>query len=158
MDQLLQTSSAQGTQVAPKSLYKVIYLGDTNAGKTSCFVRLTGDTFYADASPTLNVDLSRKVITTSDSHQVSLQLWDTPGQQIYRNLVRTYYRNAQGVFLCIDLSKQSKLGTKKIALDLEALESWMTELGQTCTMGDLSFCLLGTKCDLGVDPANEAVI
>jgi len=25
-------------------------------------------------------------------------------------------------------------------------------------MGELSFCLLGTKSDLGVDPANEAII
>ena len=157
MDQLLQTST-QGNQGAPKSQYKVIYLGDTNAGKTSCFLRLTGDMFYQDASPTLNVDLSRKLITTLDNHQVSLQLWDTPGQQIYRNLVRTYYRNAQGVFLCIDIGKQSKLGSKKIQADLEALESWMTELGQTCTMGELSFLLMGTKSDLGVDQANETLI
>jgi len=31
-------------------------------------LRLTGDTFYADAAPTLNVDLSRKMITTLDNH------------------------------------------------------------------------------------------
>lgn len=34
----------------------------------------------------------------------------------------------------------------------------MTELGQTCTMGELSFMLLGTKCDLGVEPANQVLI
>ena len=34
----------------------------------------------------------------------------------------------------------------------------MTELGQTCTMNELCFCLLGTKCDLGIDQANEETI
>jgi GTPase SAR1 family protein len=72
--------------------------------------------------------------------------------------VRTYYRNAQGVFLCIDIAQDAKLGAKKIQNDLMGIESWMTELGQTCTMSELAFCLLGTKKDLGVEPANVQLI
>ena len=139
--------------------YKVIYLGDSNAGKTSLFVRLTGQYFYDQGAPTLNVDLARRKLTLEDGSQVSLQLWDTPGQEIYRSLVRTYYRNALGVFLCLELGqKDSKLGMKKIQHDLVGIESWMTELGQTCTMQELVFCFLGTKIDLGVDPQNRQLI
>lgn len=72
--------------------------------------------------------------------------------------MRTYYRNAQGVFLCLDIGKDAKLGQKKIANDLTGIESWMTELGQTCTMSELAFCLLGTKSDLGVDAQNVKFI
>lgn len=60
--------------------FKVIYLGDSNAGKTSLFLRLTGQYFHDQSQPTLNVDLARRQMLCPDGQLVSLQLWDTPGQ------------------------------------------------------------------------------
>ena len=52
--------------------YKVIYLGDSNAGKTSLFLRLTGQYFHDLAEPTLNVDLARKQVICDEGTLVSL--------------------------------------------------------------------------------------
>ena len=35
--------------------------------------------------------------------EVHLQLWDTPGQEIYRSLVKIYFRNVQAVVLVVSL-------------------------------------------------------
>ena len=30
-------------------------------------------------------------------------MWDTPGQELYRSLIKIYYRNVQGVILVVSL-------------------------------------------------------
>lgn len=39
----------------------------------------------------------------SEETEVHLQLWDTPGQELYRSLIKIYYRNVQGVILVVSL-------------------------------------------------------
>ena len=58
--------------------FKVIYLGDSCAGKTSLFLRTTGTYWQEKVEPTINADLARTLVTLPYC-QVSLQLWDTPG-------------------------------------------------------------------------------
>ena len=39
----------------------------------------------------------------AEETEVHLQLWDTPGQELYRSLIKIYYRNVQGVILVVSL-------------------------------------------------------
>ena len=41
--------------------------------------------------------------TNTEETEVHLQLWDTPGQELYRSLIKIYYRNVQGVILVVSL-------------------------------------------------------
>ena len=57
-----------------------------------------------------------------------LQLWDTPGQELYRSLVKIYYRNVQGVVLVVSL--EDAPDTRRIAHQLHNLEYWLDQLSQ----------------------------
>ena len=57
---------------------------------------------------------------------MNLQVWDTPGQEIYRSLVKLYYRNVQGVVLVVSLDENS-FG---IAKQLASLDYWLEEMSQ----------------------------
>ena len=41
--------------------------------------------------------------TNTEETEVHLQLWDTPGRELYRSLIKIYYRNVQGVILVVSL-------------------------------------------------------
>ena len=78
---------------------------------------------------------------------VNLQLWDTPGQEIYRSLVKIYYRNVQGVVLVVSLEEAPD--TEKLKKQLASLEYWMKELSEAsaCTDEQMTFILIGNKSD-----------
>ena len=47
---------------------------------------------------------------TSKGKEVKLQIWDTSGEERWTNiLVKSYYRNADGVIFVFDLSKPQTL-------------------------------------------------
>ena len=57
---------------------------------------------------------------------MNLQVWDTPGQEQFRSLVKLYYRNVQGVVLVVSLDDNS-FG---IAKQLASLDYWLDEMSQ----------------------------
>ena len=78
---------------------------------------------------------------------VCLQLWDTPGQETFRSLVKIYYRNVQAVVLVISLQESPLI--ESVTKQLAKLEYWLSELSNNSSQGsDTSFILLGNKADL----------
>ena len=55
--------------------------------------------------------------------EVSLQLWDTPGQEQFRAVVKNYYRNVQGVVLVFSLEKAPQ--KEQISQQLKSMEYWL---------------------------------
>ena len=47
-------------------------------------------------------------IEIQEEETVCLQLWDTPGQETYRSLVKIYYRKVQAIVLVISLEDAPK--------------------------------------------------
>ena len=54
---------------------------------------------------------------------MSLQLWDTPGQEQFRAVVKNYYRNVQGVVLVFSLEKAPQ--KEQISQQLKSMEYWL---------------------------------
>ena len=51
------------------------------------------------------------------SKTVKLQIWDTAGQDRFKTITRAYYRGANGVILCYDVTNANsyyRLQSKKI--------------------------------------------
>ena len=59
--------------------------------------------------------------------EVNLQVWDTPGQEVYRSLVKLYYRNVQGVVLVVSLDDTAD----GLAKQLGSLDYWLEQMSQT---------------------------
>jgi Ras-related protein Rab-1A len=59
-------------------IYKFIFIGAQNVGKSSLITRFISDKFTENYSSTIGVDFKLKTIEF-DSKVVKLQIWDTAG-------------------------------------------------------------------------------
>lgn len=83
--------------------FKIVMLGNSGVGKTALVERVTNDIFVDAHVPTvgaqyvsLNIEINNQPIT--------LEFWDTAGQEVFRSLVGFYARDAKGIFILFDLT------------------------------------------------------
>jgi small GTP-binding protein len=117
-------------------VYKVILLGNSGVGKTSFFHRLINGEIPDGCLMTIGVDFGT-LLQTVEGHQTKIHIWDTAGQESFRSIVSSYYRNAVGalVFFALD--------------DLESLKDtkqWVRDL-LTQKMSPCKIVLVGHKSD-----------
>jgi small GTP-binding protein len=83
--------------------FKVVLLGDAGVGKSSVIHQYIKGTFYDQIDPTLGVSFSSKTIQTKQGKAIRLEIWDTAGQEKFKNLAPLYYRKASAIILVYDL-------------------------------------------------------
>jgi Ras-related protein Rab-18 len=127
----------------PDVKYKVILIGDTAVGKTSLIYRYCKDAFSEDRSPTVGVQFQPRVLNLEEK-KVKLALWDTAGQEKFRTLTKSYYRNSHGAILVYDIANPETL---------EHLNSaWFRELKEAIDVEDVILAVVGNKLDLRDTP------
>lgn len=123
-------------------LFKILIVGDSTVGKTSVLVRYVDDVFNSEFQTTIGVDF--KVSTLQiEGKIVKLQLWDTAGQDRYRNIVSSYYRGAHGVILMFDLTSPETFSR---------VEEWYEE-SQKYLATQIPRLIIGNKSDLKTERA-----
>ncbi|XP_021489164.1 ras-related protein Rab-44 isoform X3 [Meriones unguiculatus] len=105
----------------PDYLFHVIFLGDSNVGKTSFLHLLHHDTFATGLTATVGVDFRVKSLLV-DSRTFALQLWDTAGQERYHSLTRQLLRKAEGVVLMYDVTSRESF--ERVRYWLGCLQVW----------------------------------
>jgi len=80
-------------EVMPRSKYKLVFVGDSNVGKTSIISRFMYDHFDENYDATIGIDFLAKTHTVKEK-TVRLQLWDTAGQERFRSLIPSYIRDS----------------------------------------------------------------
>lgn len=117
--------------------FKLVMVGDSGVGK-SCllekFLDLSSNNAFIS---TIGVDIRTHVIKL-DGQAVKLQVWDTGGQERYRPVLSTCYRNAFGVILVYDVTNKKTFGN---------LVQWLVEVDEFAS-GDVPKLLVGNKSDL----------
>ena len=96
--------------------YKILFLGETQVGKTSLIVRYSDNEFQEGGLPTLGVDLKYKYIE-KDKKNIRLDLWDTAGQERFRSITKSYYSGADGIIFVFDLGNPKSFKTLKIWIE-----------------------------------------
>lgn len=82
---------------------KTCIIGNATVGKTSIILRIHENIFKDKTVATTGVDYnSRKQIINGED--VIVELWDTTGQDKFRNVVSNFFRGADGIFLTFDMS------------------------------------------------------
>jgi Ras and EF-hand domain-containing protein len=133
----------------PDRMYKVVFVGNSNVGKTTLVNRLCMGEFRS-FSATIGVDFRVKLVSV-DNQLVSLQLWDTAGQEKYRKfgLTSQYYRKADGVILVYDVT------SKESFMDIR---EWISCVERaTGEDASMSVMVLGNKVDL-VQPKDRSTL
>eukprot|EP00831_Metopus_contortus_P067078 TRINITY_DN59826_c0_g1_i1.p1 TRINITY_DN59826_c0_g1~~TRINITY_DN59826_c0_g1_i1.p1 ORF type:complete len:228 (-),score=33.06 TRINITY_DN59826_c0_g1_i1:96-749(-) len=124
------SSSAEG--------YKVIVLGNSCVGKTSVIRQLAYGTFSTTITTTISSDFVTKKIDVRPGRSLSLNIWDTAGQEAYRSLARGMYHEACVAVLVFDITSRTTF---------KGLESWASDLSLYAPE-DLAIVVVGNKMDL----------
>lgn len=118
-------------------MVKIVVLGDPNIGK-SCLIQkyITGS--YKTVDPTVGCNYFRKEMILNNT-KIKLDIWDTAGQEKYRALAPMYYRNADIILLCFDLSEPKTLRN---------ISYWNEAIKTTVINPNVNIFLIGTKNDI----------
>jgi len=119
-------------------------VGDSGVGKSCILEKLVDSASTNTFISTIGVDVKNHTLKTDSGRSVKLQIWDTGGQQRYRPVLSTCYRNADGIVVVFDLTN------RKSFLNLA---QWITEIEEfasnTNRRENTPKLLLGNKSDLG---------
>ena len=120
-------------------LFKLVIIGDSSTGKTSLLRRYCDNTFDENYKCTVGVDFQIKVLKMLDQRIVRLQIWDTAGQDRFKVMTKSYYRNAKGCLIIYDITRKETF---------ENVKTWTEQYSQTNPEGRRSMMILGNKKDL----------
>ena len=123
--------------------YKTIVVGDQGVGKTSLIFRLTDGKFKDNYDITIGVDYAQKKLDVKNEHNekrtVKVQIWDTAGQEAFKSITRSYYRDTVGGLLVFDVARRSSF---------ESIKIWLKDIQR---LSDISssdhLILVGNKAD-----------
>lgn len=92
------------TRASSKSqgCFKYILVGDSASGKTSLVQRYHNDVYPEYFQSTIGVDF---ILRKEQSGVV--QIWDTTGQERFRPITKSYYRNVTGVMYMFDITNET---------------------------------------------------
>lgn len=118
-------------------LFKVLLIGDSGVGKSSLLLRFTDKTYTDSYTSTIGVDFKIQTMKLNDK-VVKLQLWDTCGNEQFRTITSSYYRNANGIFVVFDLTDKYTFSQIKM---------WLLEIKKYAPE-DTRITIIGNKVDL----------
>ena len=117
-------------------LMKFIIIGDSGVGKTCLLKRFAEDTFTTSHISTIGIDFIIKLVNIKDK-TIKLQIWDTAGQDRFRTITQSYYKNAMGIILVYDCTVENSF---------DNIRNWMKQI-ETHADHNVVKVLVGNKSD-----------
>lgn len=122
-------------QQVPK--ISMVVIGDTGVGKSCLLLQFVDRRFSSVHDLTIGVDFGSRIIEIG-GEKVKLQIWDTAGQESFRSIARSYYRDASGALLVFDVTRRETFGH---------LSRWLEEARQFASP-NICITLVGNKADV----------
>jgi small GTP-binding protein len=116
--------------------FRILMVGEAGTGKTCLLLRFADDIFEPDFLSTIGVDFKCKEIVL-DGEKITLQIWDSAGQERFRNITNSYYRKADGIIVVYDVTSTDSFAN---------VTSWIAEAHRRAPC--VPVILVGNKCDL----------
>jgi len=105
-----------------KYSFKIILVGDSNTGKTTiCNTLLERENLKMQYQPTIGIDLNILRMYIYNNVLIKNQLWDTAGQETYRSIINSYYRNTCGTILTYSVTNLRSFNN---------LDRWINDINQ----------------------------
>jgi len=128
--------SRHSTESIIKKLSLVV-IGDTGVGKSCLLLQFVDRRFSSVHDLTIGVDFGSRIIDIGNE-KIKLQIWDTAGQESFRSIARSYYRDAAGCLLVFDVTRKESFAH---------LEKWLQETRQFANP-NIAITIVGNKADL----------
>lgn len=116
-------------------LAKVIVVGDPGIGKSNLSSVITNGTFFSEYVMTIGVDFFALNLKFK-KYKWKLHLWDTAGQETFKSITKTYYKESAICLLVFDINNRESFNS---------LYSWMDEVEKENE--NIFFVLIGNKDD-----------
>lgn len=117
--------------------FKILIIGDSFVGKSCLALRATKGSFNSLYTPTVGFEFLNFFLKI-DEENIKLQIWDTCGQEVYKSLISSFYRNSSLAIIVYAIDNEQSF---------KNIEIWLNEL-KTKGSPDISIILVGNKADL----------
>lgn len=127
--------------------YKVALIGQTNVGKSSLMTRLQKGYIDEYGTSTIGASFSSKKMWVDEiGETVTLEIWDTAGQEQFNSIVPMYFKNAASIILVFDVTNPSTI------VQLE--KRWGRMIKEIHSTKMPLIAIVGNKIDLVADSDN----
>jgi len=116
---------------------RVVTIGDESVGKTSLTARLVNNRFNQYEPSTVGANYQEYSVFVKDS-SISIQIWDTAGQEKFKSLSPIYYRNASAAVVVFSLTSRRTF---------EKLNDWINSFMEVAGNGAIVY-IAANKSDL----------
>lgn len=117
---------------------KILLVGDAGSGKSALINRYIDGEYNDNYYNTIGIDFKIKTFEINNK-KIKINIWDTAGQEKFKSLVTSYYRNSDVIILVFDITNETSL---------RHIDSWYSDIQYYCTNQNVSLYLVGTKADL----------
>ena len=119
---------------------KIVLLGDSGVGKTCIISRYISGAFDHNAPSTNGASYASKIINFEKLNKtISLDIWDTAGQEKYKSLTKFFYKDAMCAILVYDTTQRESFENMK--------DYWLKQL-QEFGSKNIILGVAGNKCDM----------
>ena len=118
-------------------LLKYVIVGDASVGKSNLLLRYTHGQFRDEYQLTIGVEFGSSNITI-DKNVFRIQIWDTAGQENFKSITRSYYKNSACALIVYDITRR---------VSFENLSDWIEDC-KNSSPKTVFMVLVGNKCDL----------
>ena len=118
-------------------LFKYIIIGDTSVGKSNLSLRFINNEFKNEYNLTVGVEFGEKDIEINNKNY-RIQIWDTAGQEQFKSITRTYYKNCVCAIIVYDITSKDSFNN---------VVTWINDC-RTYSPKTVFMVLVGNKSDL----------
>jgi len=117
---------------------KCVLIGETAVGKTSIITQYTNNEFNPDVKSSIGVDSLIKEIEI-ENIKIKFELWDTPGQDRYKNVNKIFMKNTDIALIVYDITNKKSF---------ENLNFWINLVKEVNENRNLIIGIAANKSDL----------
>eukprot|EP01084_Bolivina_argentea_P280433 479597_1 len=118
-------------------LFRYVIVGDAGTGKTKLLIQFALREYYRREC-TIGIEFEVKLIKINNE-KIKLQCWDTVGQESFRSITRSYYRDAACALLVYDITNRNTF---------LHVQDWLNELKSFSANDQIVIMIVGNKSDL----------
>ena len=121
-----------------RTVLPLMLLGDSQVGKSSLLLRLTGNQFNDSQLTTVGKE---SYVQQVDLHgyKLKMKIWDTAGQERFKSMSVQVIKTSDAVILVYAINNKNSFA---------ALDTWLGKLNETTDLSKKPIIIIGNKADL----------
>ena len=117
--------------------FTFIIVGESGVGKSCIVCSFAEGKVKKNIQPTVVGELSSRILDIKNL-SIKVQIWDTAGQENFRSMTRSYYRNTSAAIVAYDITSRSSF---------DKITQWIQEVKENSNAQVLIY-IVGNKLDL----------